>query len=65
MRTEAEVHKAKLGTTGYAQIMKTGGEDLVAKVECDKYYVERMCLWLDIKIIVKTAIMRFSSKETF
>jgi len=45
--------------------MKTGGEDLVTKVKCDKYYVERMSLWLDIKIIIKTAIMRLSSSETF
>jgi len=65
MRTEARVHKVKPGIAGYAQIMKTGGEDLVAKVKCDKYYVEHMSLWLDIKIIIKTAIMRLSSTETF
>jgi len=65
MRTEAGVHKVKPGIAGYAQIMKTGGEDLVAKVKCDKYYVEHMSLWLDIKIIIKTAIMRLSSRETF
>jgi O-antigen biosynthesis protein WbqP len=65
MRTEAGVHKLKPGIAGYAQIMKTGGEDLVAKVKCDKYYVEHMSLWLDIKIIIRTAIMRFTSTETF
>jgi len=65
MRTEAGVHRVKLGIAGYSQIMKTGGEDLVAKVKCDKYYVEHMSLWLDIKIIIKTAIMRFTSTETF
>lgn len=65
MRTEAGIHKVKPGIAGYAQIMKTGGEDLVEKVKCDKYYVEHMSLWLDIKIIIKTAIMRFSSSETF
>lgn len=65
MRTEAGVNKVKPGIAGYAQIMKTGGEDLVAKVECDKYYVEKMNLWLDIKIIIKTLIIRLSSKETF
>jgi len=65
MRTEAGIHKIKPGIAGYAQIMKTGGEDLEAKVKCDKYYVEHMSLWLDIKIIIRTAIMRFSSKETF
>ncbi len=65
MRTEAGIHKVKPGIAGYAQIMKTGGEDLVAKVKCDKYYVEHMSLWLDIKIIIKTAIMRFGSTETF
>jgi len=65
MRTEAGIHKVKPGIAGYAQIMKTGGEDLEAKVKCDKYYVEHMSLWLDIKIITKTAFMRFSSTETF
>ncbi|MDD5015820.1 MAG: sugar transferase [Atribacterota bacterium] len=65
MRTGAGIHKVKPGIAGYAQIMKTGGEDLVAKVKCDKYYVKHMSLWLDIKIIIKTAIMRFSSTKTF
>ncbi|MBA7512833.1 UDP-N-acetylgalactosamine-undecaprenyl-phosphate N-acetylgalactosaminephosphotransferase [subsurface metagenome] len=65
MRTKAGIHKVKPGIAGYAQIMKTGGEDLEAKVKCDKYYVEHMSLWLDIKIITKTAFMRFSSTETF
>ncbi len=65
MRTEAGVHKVKPGIAGYAQIMKTGGEDLVAKVKCDKYYVEHMSLWLDIKIVIKTVIIRFSSSKTF
>jgi O-antigen biosynthesis protein WbqP len=65
MRTEAGIHTVKPGIAGYAQIMKTGGEDLVAKVRCDKYYFEHMSIWLDIKIIIRTAIMRFSSSETF
>lgn len=65
MRTEVGIHKIKPGIAGYAQIMKMGGEDLVAKVKCDKYYVEHMSLWLDVKIIIRTAIMRFSSAETF
>lgn len=65
MRTEAGVHKVKPGIAGYAQIMKTGGDDLESKVKCDKYYVEHMSLWFDIKIIIRTAIMRFTSTETF
>ena len=65
MRTKAGIHRVKPGIAGYAQVMKTGGEDLVTKVKCDKYYVEHMSLWLDIKIIIKTAIMRLSSSETF
>lgn len=65
MRTEAGVHKVKPGIAGYAQIMKTGGDDLEAKVRCDKYYVEHMSLLFDIKIIIRTAIMRFTSTETF
>jgi O-antigen biosynthesis protein WbqP len=65
MRTEAGVDKVKPGIAGYAQIMKTGGEDLEAKTKCDKYYVEHMSIWFDIWIIIKTAIMRLTSTETF
>jgi len=65
MRTDAEVHKVKPGIAGYAQIMKTGGKDLVTKLKCDKYYVDRMSLWLDIRIILKTVFIRFSSTGTF
>jgi lipopolysaccharide/colanic/teichoic acid biosynthesis glycosyltransferase len=45
--------------------MKTGGEDLETKTKCDKYYAEHMSIWFDIKIIIKTAIMRLTSTETF
>jgi lipopolysaccharide/colanic/teichoic acid biosynthesis glycosyltransferase len=38
---------------------------LEAKTSCDKYYVEHMSIWFDIWIIIKTAIMRLTSKETF
>jgi O-antigen biosynthesis protein WbqP len=65
MRTETGVHKVKPGIAGYAQIMKTGGEDIETKTKCDKYYVEHMSIWFDTKIIIKTAIMRLTSKETF
>lgn len=65
MRTKAGVHKVKPGIAGYAQIMKTGGEDLEAKTKRDKYYAEHMSIWFDIKIIVKTAMMRLTSTDTF
>jgi len=65
MRTKAGVHRVKPGITGYAQIMKTGGKNLVAKLKCDKYYVDRMSLWLDIRIILSTITIRFSSTKMF
>lgn len=65
MRTKAGIHKVKPGITGYAQIMKTGGEDLVTKLKCDRYYIDHISLWLDIRIILKTLFIRFSSIKTF
>jgi len=51
MRDEVGANSIRPGLTGYAQVM---GRDLISdqeKVSYDKYYVEHMNLWLDVKII--------------
>jgi len=51
-RREAGVDSLYPGITGYAQVM--GREDLPLdeKVAFDRYYVEHVSLWLDVKIFV-------------
>lgn len=55
MRDDIGANSIRPGLTGYAQVM---GRDLISdqeKVAYDKYYVENMNLWLDLKIIWWTA----------
>jgi len=51
-RREAGVDSLYPGITGYAQVM--GREDLPLdeKVAFDRYYVEHVSFWLDVKIFV-------------
>jgi len=56
MRSELNVDLVQPGLTGFAQVK---GRDMISdteKVGFDKYYVNNMCLNLDIKIIVWTFI---------
>lgn len=55
-------HHVKPGITGWAQVNGLRGEtqtvDLMAKrVEYDLWYINHWSLWLDLRIIVKTALM--------
>jgi lipopolysaccharide/colanic/teichoic acid biosynthesis glycosyltransferase len=44
------------GITGWAQV--NGRSNLLwdARFECDVYYVESCCLWLDLKILCLTVV---------
>ena len=56
MRSELNVDLVQPGLTGFAQVK---GRDMISdteKVGFDKYYVNNMCLNLDIKIIAWTFI---------
>ncbi|MBE2915434.1 sugar transferase [Anoxybacillus flavithermus] len=46
--------QVKPGITGWAQV--NGGYDITPreKLELDRYYIEHMSFWLDMKILVKT-----------
>jgi Undecaprenyl-phosphate glucose phosphotransferase len=63
-------HRVKPGITGWAQVNGYRGEtDTVEKirkrVEYDLYYIDNWSIWLDLKIIVKTAIILFKDEHAF
>jgi putative colanic acid biosynthesis UDP-glucose lipid carrier transferase len=63
-------HIVKPGITGWAQINGWRGEtDLLEKMEkrvdFDLHYVNNWSVWLDIKIIILTAIKGFINKNAY
>ena len=59
-------HKVKAGITGWAQINGLRGQTSIAKrIEYDLYYIEHWSLFLDFKILVKTALGGFLSKNAY
>jgi Undecaprenyl-phosphate glucose phosphotransferase len=59
-------HKVKAGITGWAQINGLRGQTSIAKrIEYDLYYIEHWSLFLDFKILVRTALGGFLSKNAY
>ena len=63
-------HKVKPGITGWAQINGFRGETntldkMEKRVELDLYYIERMSLWLDLKIILLTVVKGFVNRNAY
>jgi putative colanic acid biosynthesis UDP-glucose lipid carrier transferase len=63
-------HKVKPGITGWAQVNGWRGEtDTVEKmqrrVDCDLYYIRNWSIWLDIKIVVLTALRGFKQPAAY
>jgi Undecaprenyl-phosphate glucose phosphotransferase len=63
-------HKVKPGITGWAQVNGFRGEtDTVdkmrARVEHDIHYIENWSVWLDVKILVMTAFIGWTSKNAY
>lgn len=56
LRTEQGVHTLKPGITGWAQINGRDEIPIPQKVALDAYYLTHQSVWLDIKIILLTAI---------
>lgn len=56
MRTVGGVHKLLPGITGWAQINGRDELPIPRKVALDIEYLQKMSLWLDIKIIIQTAL---------
>jgi len=50
-------HRVKSGITGWAQVHGLRGKTSLAdRVEWDNYYIENWSLWLDVKILLLTAV---------
>jgi lipopolysaccharide/colanic/teichoic acid biosynthesis glycosyltransferase len=50
-------HRVKAGITGWAQVNGLRGKTSLAdRVEWDNHYIENWSLWLDLKIVLMTAL---------
>jgi len=62
-------HKVKPGITGWAQVNGyRGGDDLPSmtkRIEFDLEYLRRWSLWLDVQILLKTALMVLNDKRAY
>ena len=59
-------HKVKAGITGWAQVNGLRGQTSIQKrIEYDLYYIEHWSLLLDLKILVRTALGGFLSRNAY
>ena len=63
-------YAVKPGITGWAQINGFRGEttridDMVGRIEHDRHYIKHWTLWLDLKIIVKTAFKGWTHTNAY
>jgi putative colanic acid biosysnthesis UDP-glucose lipid carrier transferase len=63
-------HKVKPGITGWAQVNGWRGEtDTVEKmqrrIDCDLYYIRNWSIWLDLKIVLLTALRGFTQPTAY
>jgi exopolysaccharide biosynthesis polyprenyl glycosylphosphotransferase len=55
-------HRVRSGITGWAQVNGLRGETSLAdRAEWDNWYIENFSLWLDVKILLKTAAALLAS----
>jgi Undecaprenyl-phosphate glucose phosphotransferase len=61
-----ERHREKAGITGWAQINGLRGDTSIAeRTKYDLWYIENWSLWLDFKIILRTAFGVFTDKSAY
>jgi Undecaprenyl-phosphate glucose phosphotransferase len=59
-------HLVKSGLTGWAQVNGLRGQTSIQKrIEYDLYYIENWSLMLDVKIVLRTALGGFLSKNAY
>ncbi len=59
-------HKVKAGITGWAQVNGLRGQTSIQKrIEYDLYYIENWSLLLDLKILLRTALGGFLSRNAY
>lgn len=54
-------HNVRPGLSGWAQVNGRNSISWKRKFEFDVYYVDNLCFWLDIKILLKTLVRVFST----
>jgi putative colanic acid biosysnthesis UDP-glucose lipid carrier transferase len=63
-------HKVKPGITGWAQVNGWRGETdtldkMRKRVECDLYYIRNWSIWMDLKIVMLTALRGFTQPNAY
>lgn len=63
-------HKVKPGITGWAQVNGCRGEtktpeEMSRRIALDLYYIQNWSLWLDLRILLKTLSVPFSSSNVY
>jgi exopolysaccharide biosynthesis polyprenyl glycosylphosphotransferase len=59
-------HKVKAGVTGLAQVEGWRGDtSLEKRIERDLWYIENWSIWLDFKILLRTVLGGFLSKNAY
>jgi putative colanic acid biosynthesis UDP-glucose lipid carrier transferase len=63
-------HKVKPGITGLAQVNGARGETetlekMERRVELDHRYIREWSLWMDLKILIKTALVVFKQENAY
>jgi len=61
-----ERHREKAGVTGWAQVNGLRGDtSIVERTKYDLWYIENWSLWLDFKIILRTAFRALGDKSAY
>jgi exopolysaccharide biosynthesis polyprenyl glycosylphosphotransferase len=61
-----ERHREKAGITGWAQINGLRGDTSISeRTKYDLWYIENWSLWLDVKIMLRTALRVFIDKSAY
>ena len=61
-----ERHIVKAGLTGWAQVNGLRGDvPIEERTKYDLYYVDNWSLWLDIKIILRTALLLLRDSSAY
>jgi exopolysaccharide biosynthesis polyprenyl glycosylphosphotransferase len=59
-------HREKAGLTGWAQVNGLRGDTSIAeRTKYDLWYIENWSLWLDFKIILRTALSIFGGRHAY
>jgi putative colanic acid biosysnthesis UDP-glucose lipid carrier transferase len=63
-------HKIKPGMTGLAQVSGWRGETdtpekMINRIQCDHRYIREWSLWLDLKILMKTALVVVKGRNAY